>query len=78
MQVVVYDATTNGIDAITATTIAERAVRVPIFWNDVECHYWFFDFKCEGHWVTGLFRGNGLPDEGNVDDFEPLHVRVHD
>ena len=35
-------------------SVAEAAMRRPVFFNDLECRSWFFDFKHEGRWIGSL------------------------
>lgn len=35
-------------------SVAEAAMRRPVFFNDLECRSWFYDFKHDGRWVGSL------------------------
>ena len=35
-------------------SIAEAAMRRPIYFNELEFYHWFFDFKHEGRWIGSL------------------------
>lgn len=35
-------------------SVAEAAMRRPVFFDDMECRSWFFDFKHEGRWIGSL------------------------
>ena len=75
-KVKVYDDTNGGINDAELLEIAHEVAITPIFWSDGRLCHWFYDFECAGHWVEGLFHNNGLPDE--VDQWQPVHVRVYD
>lgn len=35
-------------------SVAEAAMRRPVFFNDLECRSWFYDFKHDGRWVGSI------------------------
>lgn len=43
-----------------------------IFWSDGRMCHWFFDFKCEGLWISSIHINNELT-EIDVDIFDPTH-----
>lgn len=76
IAVKIYDNTKNGLNDVEYLEIAREVAQTPIFWSDDRLCHWFYDFKCSGHWIEGLFHNNGLADSEN--EFSPLHVNVFD
>lgn len=58
------------VDEYEAEEIAEEIAQQALYWNDYDCHYWFYDFRLEcGLWASGL----EFEDGGSI-----WHVEVHD
>lgn len=65
--VVVHDNTDGGLTAGEREDIAKKAVTQTVYWNDIDCYHWMFDFKCGGHWCE-MWHGN---------DDEPYYLAMH-
>lgn len=65
--VVVHDDTEHGLSEQERNDIALASIHQNIFWNDIECYHWMYDFQCDGHWCE-MWRGN---------DEEPYYLVQH-
>ena len=59
-SVYIKNSTPHEVDNDTCQKIAERVLFDPIYFNDLECFYWMFDFNVWGHWceVTKIAPGD--------------------
>jgi len=71
IPVLVHDNTERGIDHETRRKIAERAVTQTLYFNDVECYHWMFDFTVWDHWCEMVHVRDG----GKL--FDPLEINVY-
>ena len=74
----VIDDTEKGLTNEEVDAIAEKASWEPIFWNDVDCYHWMFDFKAAGHWCEGLFREDVMEQFHQDNPFDVLNVLVYE
>jgi len=51
----------------------EEIMKQRIFWSDDRMCHWFFDFKCDGFWISSWSINNELT-EVCVDIFNPKMV----
>lgn len=49
-QVFVTNSTVAEVDYDTVYKIAERAFNSPIYWSNVACRYWMYDFNVWDCW----------------------------
>lgn len=63
-KVFITNSTGASIDNLTYQKIAERAASEPVYFNELDCYYWMFDFMVWDFWceATEIDLGNGCID----------------
>jgi len=70
--VMIHDNSDAGLTNDELRKIAESSVDKTIFWNDVGCYYWMFDFKVWDHWCEMLHE-----DHTGESIYECMHINVY-
>ena len=65
--VVIHDNTADGLSVDKRNEIALKAATQTVFWNDIACYHWMYDFKSGEHWCE-MWHGN---------DDEPYYLATH-
>lgn len=55
--VMVHDNSRDGLTPEELRKVAEASIHKPIYWNDIECFHWMFDFKVWDHWCEMVHEG---------------------
>lgn len=71
MFVMVHDNSDDGLSVEELRKIAEESIRKPIYWNDVDCYYWMFDFNVWDHWCEMVTPTDEEP------YWECMHINVY-
>ena len=72
MFVMVHDNSDDGLSVEELRKIAEESIRKPIYWNDVDCYYWMFDFNVWDHWCEMVTPTDEEP------YWECMHINVYE
>jgi hypothetical protein len=52
--------TSKNTDRTLTPEIVENVLQQKIFWSDDRLCHWFFDFKCQGKWISCWYINNEL------------------
>ena len=74
----VIDNTEAGLTAEEVDQIVDKAKDEAIYWNDVDCYHWMFDFKVGSHWCEGLFGEDVMEQFSQENPFDTLNVNVYE
>ena len=72
VSVMVHDNSDSGLTNDELRKIAEAAILKPIYWNDVDCYYWMYDFNVWTHWCEMLHE-----DRTGEPIYECMHINVY-
>ena len=74
----IIDNTEYGLTPEEVDTITDVAAEQAIYWNDIECYHWMYDFKACGHWCEGLFNEETMEIFEQENPFDILNINVYE
>ena len=76
--VVIHDNTEHGLSVDERHRIAIASANQMIYWNDIDCYHWMFDFKVGEHWCEALFGEDVMAQFHQDNPFDVLNVNVYE
>lgn len=74
--VIFNDNTDYGLSPDEEMCICRTLSNQPLYWHDIECRYWCYDFEAANHWVSLMGIEECETEDGR--SYQRWHLEVFD